>query len=116
MEYLRSVDSHPSADEIYTEVRKIVPNISLGTIYRNLKRMSEMGEILRISGEDGGDRFDGNPNPHYHFSCVRCNKITDICIPYIKNLDERVEGITGNEIQSHTVMFKGICKNCKINN
>jgi len=116
IEYLRSVDTHPSADEIYTEVRKEIPNISLGTVYRNLKKLSELGEILRISGEDGGDRFDGNPIPHYHFSCMECSRVTDIRVPYLEDLDDRIGGITGNEIHSHTVMFRGICKACKSNN
>ncbi len=113
IEYLKSVDTHPNADEIYDNVRKKVPDISLGTVYRNLKKMTQSGEILRIGFDDGGGRFDGNPKPHYHFNCVKCLRVYDIKIPYIDELDERISKITENSIHGHTLMFRGVCKNCK---
>lgn len=69
---------HPTAETVYMEIRKEFPNISLGTVYRNLSLLSEIGEIQKISSENGPDRFDGNPAPHYHFFCTECNSVLDL--------------------------------------
>ena len=65
--YLQSTTEHPTADTVYAHVREKVPNISLGTVYRNLNLLAEAGDALKISTPSGGDRFDGRTNPHYHF-------------------------------------------------
>ena len=65
--YLASTTSHPTADTVYMHVRKEFPNISLGTVYRNLNLLTDLGEAVKITTPDGADRFDGNTNPHYHF-------------------------------------------------
>ena len=64
---------HPTADMIYTDIRKIYPNISLGTVYRNLALLSDLGEIRKLTVDGGADRFDGNISPHNHFTCRRCS-------------------------------------------
>lgn len=111
--YVKSVTYHPTAENIYNEVRKIYPNISLGTVYRNLCKLVEDGEILRIRMADGKDRFDGNINYHYHAKCLKCGKIMDIFIDYLSYLDREVEKSADIEILSHDIMFNTICKNCK---
>ena len=77
-----STKCHPTADWVYNEVRKLIPNISLGTVYRNLSRLSDNSSIKTI--QDGGlTRYDGNINPHYHLKCDECSNITDIQLPEI---------------------------------
>ena len=69
---------HPTAETVYLDVKKDYPNISLGTVYRNLSLLSEIGEIQKISSSNGPERFDGNPKPHFHFFCRKCGQVTDI--------------------------------------
>lgn len=66
-EYLSSTYEHPTADTVYLNVKQEFPNISLGTVYRNLNLLAEIGEAIKISTPNGGDRFDGRTIPHYHF-------------------------------------------------
>ena len=110
---LRNTKRHPSAGSIYDEVRKELPNISLGTVYRNLAELTACGEILRIDAGDGTERYDGSINPHYHMICRKCHSVSDVEIPYLPELDKKLEEISGAEIEFHSVMFSGTCKNCK---
>lgn len=112
MRVLKETSSHPSADWLYTEVRKEMPTISLGTIYRNLRLLKERGEILEL---DFGDcsRFDGRPNNHYHFKCEKCGHILDVGLPLHKDLDQEVAEKTGFVIWYHRLEFRGLCKVCQ---
>ena len=74
-QYLASTCEHPTADTVYMNIRGTYPNISLGTVYRNLNLLAEQGEIIKINCQDGSDRFDANVMPHYHFLCNECGKI-----------------------------------------
>ena len=74
MEFLRGRDDHPTADTVYMNIRRVYPNISLGTVYRNLSLLASLGEITRITCEDGADRFDAVTKPHYHVFCRRCGR------------------------------------------
>ena len=69
-DYLNSTTEHPTADTVYLNVRKEFPNISLGTVYRNLNLLAEIGDAIKIPTPNGGDRFDGRTIPHYHFCCT----------------------------------------------
>ena len=75
---LQGRKDHPTADMLYTDVRKEFPNISLGTVYRNLSLLSELGEIKRLTTGDGPDRFDGDTSTHHHFICRKCHCVTDL--------------------------------------
>jgi len=110
---LRGTHSHPTADWIYEEVRKEIPNISLGTVYRNLKLLRESGEILEIDLSNTLSRFDGNPDNHYHFRCDKCGRIFDIDEPVDREVDERVVRKTGFNIIHHRLEFRGLCKECQ---
>ncbi len=74
-EFLASRIDHPTADTVYTNLREKFPNISLGTVYRNLSLLADMGEIIKITTGDGADRFDGRITPHNHFICRKCHKV-----------------------------------------
>ena len=76
-EFLMGRCDHPTADMIYTHVREEFPHISLGTVYRNLSLLSELGEIRKLSC-NGPDRFDANTMPHYHFTCKQCGQVEDL--------------------------------------
>jgi len=110
---LRSTKSHPDATWIYQEVKKEIPNISLGTVYRNLRMMSERGEII-LEMDLTGDhsRFDGNADNHYHLRCLGCGRIFDIDEPIDGDIDARVSRSTGFEVISHRLEFRGLCSDC----
>ncbi|MGD9045373.1 MAG: transcriptional repressor [Desulfobacterales bacterium] len=112
LEELRKVDTHPSADEIYEIVRKRLPRISLGTVYRNLEILSESGDIQKLEPGCSLKRFDGNPSEHSHIRCVRCDRIADA--PRIPDLDIDLGRVnsTDFEIIGHRVEFLGVCPIC----
>ena len=112
LEELRKVNTHPSADEIYEIVRKRLPRISLGTVYRNLEILSESGEIQKLEPGCSLKRFDGDPSDHCHIRCVRCDRIADA--PVIPDLDIDLEQVntTNFEIIGHRLEFLGVCPIC----
>ena len=71
-EYVQKCKEHPTADQVYAEIKREFPNISLGTVYRNLSLLSEIGEIQKLSNFGGADHFDGCVTPHCHFMCKEC--------------------------------------------
>ncbi len=113
LEVLSRHKDHPGADTIYEEVRKILPRISLGTVYRNLEMLSETGAILKL--ESGVQkRFDPNPDPHIHFRCLKCGSVEDIPVPIDAILDsERIMGWSeGRKIMTMNLEYTGLCDRC----
>ncbi len=105
---------HPTADNIYDSLKKDNPNLSLGTVYRNLTQLEENGYISKIAIPGDPIRFDANLNEHHHFICEKCNKIIDIdnsSIEYIENplIDK------GIKIKSRFIVLRGICDKCSEN-
>lgn len=113
MEELRKTCSHPGADEVYNLVRRRLPRISLGTVYRNLEMLSAMGEIQKI--EIGGSlkRFDGNIAPHYHIRCLRCQKVVDAPVAVLEDIEKCLKGKTDFTIIGHRLEFLGLCPQCQ---
>lgn len=111
-EYLASTTSHPTADTVYLHVRKEFPHISLGTVYRNLNLLADIGEINKITTPQGGDRFDGITRPHYHVLCTECGEIIDLNMDMLDSINEQAEECFDGKIHSHTALFYGICKDC----
>lgn len=110
---LRGVICHPSASWIYDQVRKEIPNISLGTIYRNLSELRGAGDIISFTPGDGTERFDANTAPHYHLFCEGCHAVLDIPLPGLTELDREAERESGCRIRRHQLMFYGLCPACK---
>lgn len=110
--FLMTRKDHPTAEVIYTNVRKEYPNISLGTVYRNLALLTEMGEIRKISMGEGSDRFDGNPLPHYHFVCRKCNCVTDLAMERVELMNRKASESFSGIIEDHEAYFYGVCANC----
>ncbi len=112
LEELRKVKTHPSADEIYEIVRKRLPRISLGTVYRNLERLSESGDIQKLEPGCSLKRFDGNPTDHCHIRCVRCDRIADAPVAPDLKIDLAQVNSTDYEIIGHRLEFLGVCPIC----
>lgn len=104
---------HPTADELYTALRKTMPSISLGTVYRNLALLNNEGLILKLSC-GSADHFDGNPKPHYHFSCTHCGRVYDLDMPVHAELEAEASEHTDGLIQTHSLIFYGKCRNCNL--
>mgnify|MGYP001455399023 FL=1 len=111
---LKNTDTHPTADWIYEQVKKEMPNISLGTVYRNLGMLKDLGEIIELNCGNKYSRFDGNPENHYHFVCTECEKVIDIkgC-PVDEELDLCVARENDVEVFYHRTEFYGLCPDCK---
>ena len=109
---LRSRYDHPNADMVFASIREEIPNISLGTVYRNLSELSMSGEILKLDAGDGTERYDGNPDQHYHMICKKCRSVIDIELDYDRELDNKVKNLCGAEIDFHSVLFSGVCGKC----
>ena len=110
---LRHTTSHPTADWLYEEVRKMIPNISKGTVYRNLKILQEDGEISALNLSGTVSRYEGNKENHYHFRCEKCGRVFDVDEPVNRQLDEHVEKRTGFKISYHQLEFRGLCNDCQ---
>jgi Fe2+ or Zn2+ uptake regulation protein len=109
---LNGTTSHPTAKWIYEEVKQEIPDISLGTVYRNLKLLKREGKVLELGFTTLG-RFDGNIYNHYHFRCERCGGMFDVDEPVDKLIDDRVAQKTGFKVTHHRLEFRGLCKDCQ---
>ncbi len=103
---------HPTAEMVYNILKKENPQLSLGTVYRNLQQLSERGELIRLSFPDKPDRYDGHTGRHYHGLCSRCGEVTDIFVDYFEDIDKIVERETGLKVASHNALFSIICPRC----
>lgn len=112
LEELQKVKTHPTANEVYDMVRKRLPRIGLGTVYRNLDLLAEKGIIRKL--EVGGEqkRFDGDTSQHYHIRCVKCNRVEDVFIARNKDLEKSAASCCSYKILDHHVQFTGICSRC----
>ena len=110
---LRNTRSHPTADQIYDEVRKVIPHISKGTVYRNLQVLQEMGLVIELNLVGTISRFEVKQKSHYHFRCEKCGRIFDVDVPVDKELDRQVSTGTGFKISYHQLEFRGLCRDCQ---
>ena len=111
--YLRETTEHPSAEMVYNHLKTEYPDLSLGTVYRNLAKFKEEGEIISVGTVNGVERFDGNTMPHVHFVCTGCEAVADL--PQIKIpdvLNQEVKNQTGGHIDMCQLTFVGQCGQC----
>ncbi|MDY0041805.1 MAG: transcriptional repressor [Desulforhabdus sp.] len=113
LEELRLAHSHATADEIYERVKKRLPRISLGTIYRNLEILASHGRIRKLDFAGGQRRFDINLTEHYHVRCLNCGKLKDVVLQAPLSFDGLVAGPNGYEISGVRLEFLGLCPECK---
>lgn len=110
---MRGTTCHPTADWVYQGMKEIYPDISLGTVYRNLNQLCEERLVMRVGVVDGHERFDADISPHAHFFCVRCGVVTDLpdnapTETYVKTLSKQY----GFVVEHHEFKMHGLCKDC----
>ncbi len=113
LEELAKVKTHPTASDLYDMVRKRLPRIGLGTVYRNLELMADNGMILKLEVGGTQKRFDANTDPHYHIRCSCCGKVDDIDVPVIDTLVDAAAQSSSYQILGHHVEFTGVCTECQ---
>lgn len=111
-EFMQSRCDHPTADTVYENIRSVYPNISLGTVYRNLSLLAEIGELKRITTEGSADRFDFNTAPHNHFICNKCHKVIDLDMETIDHIKDVAAKNFNGTVDGYTVYFHGLCEDC----
>ena len=111
LDELQQLTTHPTADDLYERVRKRMPKVSLGTIYRNLDILYQQGIIQKLHVAESQMRFDGNPDPHFHVHCIHCGKIADIfnCPDISFVLNQVTSDFT---IMDYSLIFHGKCPDC----
>lgn len=113
LDAVNALRCHATADEIYTMLVHEHPNISKATVYRNLQRLCEAGEIQRVEIPGDADRFDHLLHRHYHAKCVECGRVFDVEMAYLPNLDGLIQAKDGFEVTGHDIVFKGVCAECR---
>ena len=113
LEYLMSVNGHPTAEEIFKNMNAQGIQISLATVYRNLGILEEMHKIRRVAHPEDGYCYDRTSRPHHHLHCIRCGKIYDLPFPYEEAFNAQLMSRSGVEIFSHSIMAEGICEHCR---
>ncbi len=104
---------HPSADVIYAQLHESHPELSLGTVYRNLSVLSEMGAIKKIDSRLKSERYDGRTDDHYHMVCEECGRLYDVVTDYQCNLVPEAQKMTSHQLKGHNIIFYGICEHCE---
>ena len=112
--FLAETKDHPTADAVYMHVKKEFPNISLGTVYRNLNLLKDIGEAVKIATPDGGDRFDGRVEPHNHFLCKKCGRLLDLDLDMtrLNEVNQLAADNFDGIIESSSTLFYGECSDC----
>ena len=111
---LRQTTEHPSADWVYAKLKPEIPDLALGTVYRNLTLFKEQGLILSLGTVGGVERFDGNVAPHVHFVCTNCQRVLDLAqIQIPEELNAAASRASGGQVDSCQLTFHGRCACCK---
>lgn len=116
LEFLLSSMTHPTADEIYKALEGKFPNMSVATVYNNLRVFKEVGLVRELTYGDSSSRFDCNVTDHYHAICEHCGKIVDFHYPGLDEVETIVEHVTGFEVSHHRLEVYGTCTDCSTTN
>ncbi len=111
-DYLSGRTDHPTAEAVYLALREKDPKLSLGTVYRNLSLLTELGEIQKISTGDGPDHFDGDASRHQHFICRSCHQVSDLKVKGLQYLMDEAQKQCEGEVEGFSINFYGICEQC----
>ena len=110
---VKSSREHPTADMVYAALKADNPSLSLGTVYRNLNLLAQMGQIHKIGMPEGSDRFDGRTDEHYHMLCQKCGRVYDVQLDTLSELDGQIQSQTGFLVHSHDLIARGVCRACQ---
>ena len=112
-ELLMSTDAHPSAEWIYNSLKPKYPDLSLGTVYRNLKMLESNGTVKSVAVVDGCERYDARMTPHSHFICKKCGKVIDVFFTEVMpDITEKVYIDGARSVESYNLIFYGNCERC----
>ena len=113
LNYLRGVTNHPSAETVFTELKQEIPDLSMGTVYRNLNLFKQQGLAVIVATVKGVERFDGNTDPHVHFICTECDAVIDLMDMEVpESLKEIAQNCCGGSVTDCQLTFTGLCKTC----
>lgn len=113
LSYLQSTTDHPSAEMVYAGLKPEIPDLSLGTVYRNLSLFKQQGLVSSVATVKGVERFDGNTSPHVHFLCTECDAVIDLAEMQVpESLRTVAEGCTGGRVEQCQLSFSGLCRVC----
>ena len=112
LEALRSTDEHPSAEMLYARLKSEFPDLSLGTVYRNLAMFIADVDATSVGTVGGQERYDADTTPHAHFICACCGRVLDVCSPNLSGMDGEVEREVGGVVTSRSLSFTGKCADC----
>ena len=113
LQKVQSTTLHPSAEWVYSELKPKIPDLSLGTVYRNLSGLKKDGVITSVGAIRGEERFDGNTSEHSHFICEFCGAVRDVDVVVDRVLAAEVAARFGGEVTRVNQLFFGKCENCK---
>ncbi|WP_263622136.1 peroxide-responsive transcriptional repressor PerR [Halobacillus litoralis] len=116
LEYLLNSMTHPTADEIYKALESKFPNMSVATVYNNLRVFREIGLVRELTYGDSSSRFDCNTTDHYHIICESCGKIVDFHYPSLNEVESLAEQVTGFNVSHHRMEVYGTCSDCQSEN
>ena len=111
--YLQNSTAHPSAEMVFASLKPEIPDLSLGTVYRNLSLFKQQGLATSVATVRGVERFDGNTSPHVHFICTECDAVIDLMDMQVPgSLKTTAEINCGGQVEECQLSFTGLCKNC----
>lgn len=111
--YLRSTDTHPTADDVFTAVRGHIPDISLATVYKSLETLVGCGLALKLTYGDGSARYDGRTDPHHHARCVSCGAVMDVPGRLDPSLLGGLGQVPGFSVEGYRLELVGRCESCR---
>lgn len=112
LEFLLTSKTHPTADQIYKALEGKFPNMSVATVYNNLRILKEIGLVRELTYGDDSSRFDSNMKEHYHIICELCGDIVDFHYPSLDEIESLAERVSGFQIDHHRLELYGKCKTC----
>ncbi len=118
LESLKSRKDHPTAEKLFMDLKKQMPELGIATVYRNLTELCEEGLIIKVKSRTGPDRYDGNELPHIHFECKKCGDFIDIYltetqIKQMYSIMKKLSGEVEAEYENSEIYLTGLCKRCK---
>jgi len=113
LNYLQSVTTHPSAEMVFSDLKQQIPDLSIGTVYRNLSLFKQQGLATSVATVKGVERFDGNTDPHVHFICTDCDAVIDLMDMQVpEELSRTAAQMVGGAAEQCQLSFTGQCRNC----
>ena len=113
LEFLAIVDTHPTAEEILTELTREYPQVSVATVYNNLNLFIKEGVVKELMYGDSASRYDFDLGQHYHAVCDVCGKVVDLYYPILDDVEKAAEQLTGFKVRGHRMEVYGVCPDCQ---